>query len=177
MGVLFDRASMFVFLMENACAIPIFVRSVSDRPCRNCIYFCFRSRTKTLNEIRITRVTANCLRRHPCKPRALFYTLYDYAFQRILADERSEQAKFKRAERAQHVLRCKFGADTKCWLPLGANFCGIKGNARNFPRLSRFVCPDPCDDLFAVVWARCVARGFSDRIAIGPHEMIELRKG
>ena len=77
MGVLFDRASMFVFLMENACAILIFVRSVSDRPCRNCIYFCFRSRTKTLNEIRITRVTANCLRRHPCKPRALFirYTI------------------------------------------------------------------------------------------------------
>lgn len=94
-----------------------------------------------------------------------------------MADERSEQAKFKRAERAQHVLRCKFGADTKCWLPLGANFCGIKGNARNFPRLSRFVCPDPCDDLFAVVWARCVARGFSDRIAIGPHEMIEAAEG
>ena len=43
-------------------------------------------------------------------------------FRRILADERSEQAKFKRAERAQHVLRCKLGADTKCWLPLGANF-------------------------------------------------------
>ena len=77
MGVLFDRASMFVFLMDNACAIPIFVRSVSDRPCRNCIYFCFRSRTKTLNEIRITWVTANCLRRHPCKPRSLFirYTI------------------------------------------------------------------------------------------------------
>ena len=90
-----------------------------------------------------------------------------------MADERSEQAKFKRAERAQHVLRCKFGADTKCWLPLGANFCGIKGNARNFPRLSRFVCPDPCDDLFAVVWARCIARGFPDRIAIGLHKRME----
>ena len=35
---------------------------------------------------------------------------------------RSEQAKFKRAARAQHVLRCKLGTDTKCWLPLGANF-------------------------------------------------------
>ena len=35
---------------------------------------------------------------------------------------RSEQAKFKRAARAQHVLRCKLGADTKCWLPLRANF-------------------------------------------------------
>jgi len=33
-------------------------------------------------------------------------------FDRILADERSKQAKFKRAERAQHVLRCKLGADT-----------------------------------------------------------------
>ena len=94
-----------------------------------------------------------------------------------MADERSEQAKFKRAERAQHVLRCKFGADTKCWLLLGANFCGIKGNARNFPRLSRFVCPDLCDDLLAVVWARCVAGGFPDCIAIGLHEMIEAVEG
>ena len=98
-------------------------------------------------------------------------------FDRILADERSEQAKFKRAARAQHVLRCKLGADTKCWLPLGANFCGIKGNAKNSPRSSRFACFNPCDDLLAVVWARCVAGGFPDRVAIGPHEMIEAAEG
>ena len=59
-------------------------------------------------------------------------------FDRFLADERSEQAKFKRAERAQHVLRCKFGADTQCWLLLGANFCGIKGNAKNSPPVFTF---------------------------------------
>jgi len=59
----------------------------------------------------------------------------------------------------------------------GGKFCGIKGNARNFPRLSRFACPNPCDDLFAVVWARCIARGFPDRVAIGPHEMIEAAEG
>lgn len=53
---------------------------------------------------------------------------------------------------------------------VGGKFCGIKGNARNFPRLSRFACPNPCDDLFAVVWARCIARGFPDRIAIGLHK-------
>ena len=71
-------------------------------------------------------------------------------FDRILADERSEQAKFKRAVRAQHVLRCKLGADTQCWLLLGENFCGIKGNAKNFPPVLRFGRPDACDD---IVWA------------------------
>lgn len=129
MGVLFDRASMFVFLMENACAIPIFVRSVSDRPCRNCIYFCFRSRTKTLNEIRITRVTANCLRRHPCKPRALFIRYTIMLFNEFwLTSAASRQNSSE-----QNVLRCKPGADTQCWL-LGVNFFGIKGNVKTFPQ-------------------------------------------
>ena len=129
MGVLFDRASMFVFLMENACAIPIFVRSVSDRPCRNCIYFCFRSRTKTLNEIRITRVTANCLRRHPCKPRALFIRYTIMLFNEFwLTSAASRQNSSE-----QNVLRCKPGADTQCWL-LGVNFFGIKGNVKTSPQ-------------------------------------------
>ena len=35
---------------------------------------------------------------------------------------KSTAAEAQRAARAQHVLRCKLGADTKCWLPLGANF-------------------------------------------------------
>ena len=129
MGVLFDRASMFVFLMENACAIPIFVRSVSDRPCRNCIYFCFLSRTKTLNEIRITRVTANCLRRHPCKPRALFIRYTIMLFNEFwLTSAASRQNSSE-----QNVLRCKPGADTQCWL-LGVNFFGIKGNVKTSPQ-------------------------------------------
>lgn len=42
-------------------------------------------------------------------------------FDRILADERSEQAKFKRAERAQHVLRCKTGPAAQRWMQQ----CGV----------------------------------------------------
>ena len=62
--------------------------------------------------------------RYPCQAHLFANVLFIpiVFFDRILANERSEQAKFKRAARAQHVLRCKLGADTECWLPLGANF-------------------------------------------------------
>ncbi len=46
----------------------------------------------------------------------MFFSYRLCFFDRILADERSEQAKFKRAVRAQHVLRCKTGPAAQRWI-------------------------------------------------------------
>ena len=60
----------------------------------------------------------------------------------VLADERSEQAKFKRAERAALQAWRRHAV-----LAAGGEFFRYKRKRESFPPVLRFGRPDPCDDI------------------------------